>query len=212
METRAVGYLRVSTRDQVDHGHSLDAQETAIRTEVERRGWVLHEMVRENGSAARGKERPELERTLKMLSSGEAGVLVSTRLDRLSRSVVDFKLILEQSKREGWTIVLTELGVDFSSAVGNLIAGVLAEVAEFERELISERTKDGLAAAREKGIRIGRPRVMPARTRKRIKRERESGRSFASIASGLNEDAVPTCHGGERWHPSTIHKALSSST
>jgi len=205
-KVRAFGYLRVSTRDQADQGHSIAAQEKAILDEVDRRGWSLLEMVRENGSAGRGKHRPELERVLAALDGGDADVLLSTRLDRLSRSSIDFNSMLERAQRKNWNIVLTELGVDFETAVGKMVAGILAQVAEFERDLLSERTKDGMAAAKEKGIAIGRPRELEARTRRRIARERSRGRSYAAIANGLNDDQVERAHGGAAWHASTIRQ------
>lgn len=159
---RAIGYLRVSTADQADNGHGLDAQAAAITAEVERRGWDLLELVRENGSAARRRRRPEFERVLDRLGAGEADVLVSSRLDRVSRSVLDFHLLLERSRHEGWKLVVTSLGVeDLDSPEGKLFVSNLAAFAEFERDLIAQRTKDGLAAAKLKGKRVGRPRTLP---------------------------------------------------
>lgn len=205
---RALGYLRVSSKDQAEHGHSIEAQAAAIEAEAERRGWTLLELVRENGSAARGKKRPELDRLLALLAADEADVLLSTRVDRVARSVIDFMTLLETSGEQGWTLALTELSVDFSTPEGKLFASQLSGFAEFERDILSARTKDGLAAARAKGVALGRPRVMPARTRRRIERERAHGLSYAAIAEGLNVDDVETAHGGERWHASTVWKAL----
>jgi len=214
--TRAIAYQRVSTQEQSEFGHSLDAQEKAMRDEVERRGWELVEMVRENGSAGRGKARPELERVRSILAAGGADVLLSTRLDRVSRSVIDFMTLLEESRSQGWKIVLTEMGADFSTPEGRLLAGQLSSFAEYERDMISARTKAGLSAARSKGIVLGRPRSMAPKTRRRILRERARGDTFQKIAAGLNDDGVATAHAaepgepmvefvhGKRWYASTV--------
>jgi DNA invertase Pin-like site-specific DNA recombinase len=89
------------------------------------------------------------------------------------------------------------------------MANMLASFAEFERSMISQRTKDGLAAKKAAGVRVGRPRGVPERVRARIERERASGRSLRAIADGLNADAIPTGQGGSQWHASTVSKLLA---
>lgn len=79
-----------------------------------------------------------------------------------------------------------------------------------ERELISARTRQALALRKAEGARLGRPRTMASDTIERIVRERADGATFASIAEGLNRDAVPTARGGASWYPSTVRAALES--
>ncbi len=84
---------------------------------------------------------------------------------------------------------------------------MLAPFAQFERRLIAQRTKEGLAAKKAQGVVIGRPRTTPDAVARRVARERERGASLRAIARGLSEDAIPTAQGGSRWYPSTV-KAL----
>ncbi len=85
---------------------------------------------------------------------------------------------------------------------------MLATFAQFERRLISQRTKDALAVKKAQGVRIGRPPVMPRAILLRMRRERAKGMSYRAIADGLNADQVPTAQGGLRWYPATVRYAL----
>lgn len=93
--TVVLGYARVSTAEQAGDGYGLDAQEAAIREECERRGWALLEVVREEGASAKSLDRPALRHALERIAAGEASGLIAAKLDRLSRSVVDFGVLLE---------------------------------------------------------------------------------------------------------------------
>ena len=91
-----------------------------------------------------------------------------------------------------------------------MIANSVANFSQFERRLIGQRTKDALAVRKAQGVQLGRPRVMPARVVKRIEAMRKKGVSIRGIAERLNEDGVPTAHGGQRWYASTVQKVLGS--
>jgi DNA invertase Pin-like site-specific DNA recombinase len=140
---------------------------------------------------------------LAAIRRGDASGIVVPRLDRLSRSVHDFSGLLKQSRREGWQLVLADLGLDLTTPTGELIATILAALAEFERRLIGLNTKQGLAIKRAQGVRLGRPPVVPHAVHQRILNERREGRSWRGIAERLNQAGVPTAHGGIRWHAST---------
>jgi DNA invertase Pin-like site-specific DNA recombinase len=88
---------------------------------------------------------------------------------------------------------------------------VLAATAEHERRLIGERTKEGMRAAKRKGVQLGRPVVVPEETRRLIVEARERGTSLRSIADELNRLAVPTAHGGSRWYASSVRAVIVSS-
>ena len=92
-----------------------------------------------------------------------------------------------------------------------MMASVLAIFAQFERRLIGQRTRDALAVKKAQGVQLGRPRTMPDSVRKRIRQEREQGRSLAAIAAGLNADSIATAQGGSRWYPSTVSATLRAS-
>ena len=80
----------------------------------------------------------------------------------------------------------------------------MATFAQFERRLIGQRTKDALAVKKRAGVKLGRPMSVPKSIVNRITRERERGRSLRVIADGLNDEGVPTGHGGAKWHASTV--------
>jgi DNA invertase Pin-like site-specific DNA recombinase len=208
---RAIGYVRVSTSEQGESGAGLAAQRSAIEAEADRRGFELVDVV-EDVASGKDLKRPGVQDALGRLAAGEAAVLVVAKLDRLSRSLLDFAGVVARAEREGWALVALDLGVDTSTASGQLMANVLAAFAEFERKLIGQRTREGLAAKRAAGVRLGRPLSLDPAVRERIRADREAGVSFAAIARGLNADAVPTAHGGAQWHPSSVRAAAVASS
>lgn len=207
--TRVVGYLRVSTNEQADSGAGIEAQRAAIETAAANRGWQLVTVLADEGaSGSSTKNRPALETAIGLCESGGADALCVAKLDRLSRSLIDFAQLLERSAKKGWALVALDLGVDTTTPSGELVANVMMSVAQWERRAISQRTKDGLAAKKAMGVRIGRPPVLDARLVRRIRRERDAGRSLREIAERLNDDGVPTAHGGAKWHASTVRNIV----
>ncbi|CAN5199998.1 recombinase family protein [soil metagenome] len=204
-----VGYVRVSTSEQADSGAGLEAQRGAIEAEAQRRGWrllTIHEDAGTSGKSMNG--RPGLSEALSAVEAGEANGLVVAKLDRLSRSLLDFAALMEQARKRGWNLIALDLGVDTSTPSGELMANVLATFAQFERRLIGQRTKDALAVKRAQGVRLGRPREIPEKTIARISELYAAGLSVAAIARRLNEGGVSTPRGG-RWHPPGVARALS---
>lgn len=207
--TRVIGYVRVSTSEQAQSGAGLDAQRAAIRAECERRGWTL--LAVQEDAAASGRTmngRPGLANAVERLERHEADALVVSKLDRLSRSLLDFASLMERSRRKGWALVALDLGVDTSTASGEAMASVLATFAQLERRLIGERTRDALAVKRQNGVRLGRPPVLDRRLVRRIVRLRRSGATLAGIADRLNREGVSTAHGGERWRHSSVRAVV----
>ena len=205
----AVAYCRVSTTEQEVSGHSLDDQETTLRALAASRGWDVI-VVRETGSGKSLSSRPLLTTALQALDGGTVQVLMAVRLDRLSRSVADFSGLMDRADRRGWDLHVADLGLDTSTPSGRLVAQVLAATAEHERRLIGERTREGLRAARAKGVRLGRPHTLPSEVRHDVRTARESGLSLRARAEDLNARGVPTAHGGSRWHASTVRAVLNS--
>ena len=206
---RAVGYVRVSTSEQADSGLGLQAQRSAIRAEAKRREWTLVGI--EEDAGASGKSlvgRVGLEAALAIVEAGDAEALVVAKLDRLSRSLLDFAALMAQSQKRGWALVAMDLGVDTSTPAGEFLANVLASAAQWERRIISQRTKDALAVKRAQGVQLGRPRVLDAAVLDRIEAFRKSGLSLQAIADELNRAGVPTAHNGRRWYASTVRSVL----
>jgi DNA invertase Pin-like site-specific DNA recombinase len=203
-----IGYVRVSTEDQGSSGAGLAAQEAAIRSEVEQRGWRLVRIERDTLSGG-SMRRPGLQRALESVESEEASGLIVAKLDRLSRSLIDFATLVERSRKRGWEIVVLDLNVDTTTPNGEAMAGMLAVFAQWERRMIGQRTKDALAVKRSQGVKLGRPRELDERTRRRIRQLRARGWSYPGIAEKLNADHVPTAHGGKRWYPASVRAVLS---
>lgn len=195
-----VGYVRVSTAEQADSGLGLAAQVGMIEAESGRRGWNLAAIYEDAGASGKTvANRPGLDEALCAVRSEAAAALVVAKLDRLSRSLLDFAALMEQSRREGWSVVALDLGVDTTTPSGEMVANVMATFAQFERRLIGQRTRDALAIKRAQGIRLSRPRVVQAPTVERIRDLRSLGISWRAVAAALNEEQVPTGHGAMAW-------------
>jgi DNA invertase Pin-like site-specific DNA recombinase len=210
MALRVVGYIRVSTEDQADSGAGLEAQRAAINEQCRRRSWELVAMHSDTASARSLAARPGLARALADVDTGRAGALVVAKLDRLSRSLLDFSSLMERSRKKSWALVALDLGVDTTTPSGEMMANVLAVFAQFERRLIGQRTREALSVKRHQGVRLGRPPVLSPDLVAKIRRRRARGASLAAIAEHLNANAIPTAHGGHRWHVSTVRALLLS--
>jgi len=208
---QVLGYVRVSTDEQKNSGAGLAAQRAAIEAECVRRGWQLVDVIEDAGYSAKDLKRPGVQIALEALQRGEASALVVAKLDRLSRSMLDFTAVMAKASKQEWALVALDCAVDTTTPAGEAMANVLATFAQFERRLISQRTREALAAKRAAGVQLGRPTTMPGSVRARITAEREEGLTLAAIADGLNADGTPTAHGGGRWWPSTVRAALRSS-
>lgn len=204
-----IAYLRVSTNEQGHSGLGLEAQRSAIQQEAERRGWNVVEWIKDEASG-KSLKRPGIQRALERLENGGPKVLVAAKLDRIARSAIDFLGLVERAEANGWALIMIEPNVDMTDAMGRFTAGVLAQVAQLERELIARRTREALAAKRAQGARLGRPVETPDEVRERIVAAREDGLSLRAIADQLNDDEVPTAQGGRRWYASTVQSVLRS--
>jgi DNA invertase Pin-like site-specific DNA recombinase len=207
----ALGYLRVSTGRQADSGAGMEAQRRAILLEAERRGWAATDVrfIEETATGSNAK-RPGLELAREALASGDAGALVVSKMDRLSRSLLDFASIMQEAQKQKWALIALDCPVDLTTPMGEALAAIIATFAQLERKMIGERTKDALAEKRAAGVRLGRPRILPDDVRVRIMAERAEGRTLRVIAEALNADEVQTAHGGKRWHASTVRQVLAS--
>jgi DNA invertase Pin-like site-specific DNA recombinase len=211
METseKAVFYRRASTREQGDSGLGLDAQLRKLRAEAKHRGWTVVDDFHDVASGKRTNGRAGLNQALGMLRKHEADVLVVSKLDRLSRSVADFARLMEQARKERWAVVALDLNIDTTTATGELMANMLAALAQWERRLISERTKDALAERKDQGVRLGKPSPLPMQTLRTIRRLRIRGLGARRTTAWLNEHEVPTPSGeGKQWHITQVQRVL----
>lgn len=202
-----IGYLRVSTEEQASSGLGLEAQRARITAEATHKGWQVRWLVDE-GYSAKNLHRPAMREALRLLAAHEADALVVAKLDRFSRSVVDFSQTLILARKQGWAVVLLDLGVDTTTPNGKLVGGLMAQIAEWERDIIAQRTKEALAAAKSRGQRLGRPRATPDDVVAQVVGLHETGMSLRSIARSLTDSAVPTTRGAAEWRASSVRRVL----
>jgi len=148
---RAGLYARVSTNDQ----QTLPMQLRALREYAVRRGWTVALQVREVGSGA--AKRQARERLIEATRRREIDIVLVWRLDRWGRSVTDLLATLQELEHLGVGFVSLTEALDLTTPAGRAMAGLLAIFAEFERDILRERTRAGLAEARHNGTRLGRP-------------------------------------------------------
>ncbi len=202
----AVGYVRVSTNEQADSGAGLEAQRRAIALACEARGWDLAQVFEDGGASGKDLRRPGLLAALDAVDGGEAQILAVARLDRLSRSLIDFAGLMERARKRGWNLTALDLGVDTSTPQGEMMASVMATFAQFERRLIGLRTREALAVKRSQGVRLGRPPVVDAAVIRQIHILRETGMSYRELAEWLDAAGVPTPRGGQCWHANSVRR------
>ena len=123
---RVLAYVRVSTSEQASSGVGLEVQRQAIIAECKRRGWHLVETIEDAGYSARDLRRPGIQEALRALERGEASALVVAKLDRLSRSMLDFSKLMAKATREHWALVALDVAVDTSTPSGEAMANMLA--------------------------------------------------------------------------------------
>jgi len=148
---RAGLYARVSTQDQ----QTIPMQTHALREYAARRGWTVALQVKEIGSGASERERRE--HLLEAARRREIDVVLVWRLDRWGRSVTDLLATLQELEHPGVGFVSLTEALDLITPAGRAMAALLAVFAEFEREILRERVRAGLAHARQNGQRLGRP-------------------------------------------------------
>lgn len=175
---RAGLYARVSTTDQ----QTIALQVRALREYAARRGWAIALQVKEVGSGASQRERRE--KLLDAARRREIDVVLVWRLDRWGRSVADLLATLQELDHLGVGFVSLTEALDLTTPSGRAMAALLAVFAEFEREILRERVRAGLAHARLNGKRLGRPETV-ARYAAEIRKLHHSGVSKSEIARRL---------------------------
>jgi DNA invertase Pin-like site-specific DNA recombinase len=206
---RLIGYVRVSTDEQARSGLGAAAQRVKITEAVAREGHELVEMVIDDGQHGTTLQRPGLRQGLEMIAACEADGLIAAKLDRVSRSVIDFATLLAWFDDSRATLMILDPVIDTASPSGRLVANVFASVGQWEAEVIGERTTDSLAAKRARGERIGRAAVIedPNLT-KNIREMRGQGMTLRAIVDRLNSQGVPTLRGSASWQVSAVQSVL----
>ena len=175
---RAGLYSRVSTHDQ----QTLPLQNRALREYAAKRGWTIAMQVKEVGSGAAQRELRE--KLLDAARRRDIDVVLVWRLDRWGRSVADLVSTLQELEHLGVGFVSLTEALDLTTPSGRAMAGLLAVFAQFEREILRERVRAGLAHARQNGKRLGRPQTAALQT-SQVQKLHRAGISKAEIARRL---------------------------
>ena len=214
--TTMIGYLRVSTEEQANSGLGLDAQRDTIQRYADAHGWDVVWHVDE-GLSAKSLDRPQLQAALTRLhvtpKRRDVDGIVVAKLDRLSRSVHDFSGLLKLATSRKWAVVAIDLGVDTSTPTGKLVANVMMSVAEWEREVIGERTSAAMQAAKRAGRHMGRVSKLSEATGARLLALRAT-HTLVATADALNAEGHTTPTGAP-WTENAVckaHKRLTSAS
>jgi DNA invertase Pin-like site-specific DNA recombinase len=219
----AFGYIRVSTDGQATDGVSLDAQRDRITAWCLGNGFTLNQVFVDAGlSGGRSDNRPGLQSALDAVCKVH-GVLVVYSLSRLARSTKDTIQIGERLDKSTADLVSLSEKIDTTSAAGKMMFRMLAVLAEFERDQISERTSTAMKFKAAQGQRVGKvpfgfdlagdavtlvPNAIEQESIAIIHELRKEGKTLRAIAAALNQRQIPTKE-GKPWTHSTIQRILS---
>lgn len=206
--TTMIGYLRVSTEEQASSGLGLEGQRDTIQRYADAHSWdvIWYE---DAGLSAKSLDRPQLQAALARAhiipKRRDVDGIVVAKLDRLSRSVVDFAGVLELARAKKWALVAIDLGVDTSTPTGELVANVMMSVAQWERRVIGERTSAAMQAAKRQGRHMGRVSALPISTGERLLTLRAT-HTLDRTAQQLNVNGLTTAM-GLPWSANAVGKA-----
>ena len=217
---KAIGYVRVSTSEQAIEGISLENQKLKIKTYCNLNDLELVEIIEDVGSG-KNLKREGIQHLLDRIRNKAVDALIVYKLDRLSRKVIDVLTLIETFEKNGITFHSLNEKIDTDTAIGRFFLNITASLAQMERDLISERTKDALQMKIANGERAGQ---VPFGYRLAndgntlIKHEKEQeaisltkrlkgqGYSYRSICKGLEDKGYKA--NGKGWHPQTIKNIL----
>jgi DNA invertase Pin-like site-specific DNA recombinase len=224
MKTKGIGYVRVSTDKQADRGVSLEAQVEKIRAMATVHDVELLDVIVDAGESAKDLDRPGMVRILEMVQSRAVGMVIVAKLDRLTRSVKDLAVLLEQFQRRGVSLVSVAESLDTGSASGRLVLNIMVSVSQWEREAIGERTRDAMRHKKSKLEFVGNapygfrqaadkrhvePEPGEQAILERIHRLRNGGKSLRKIADQLNRLKIRTRQGSP-WRHEYVARLLKA--
>lgn len=215
---KVIGYCRVSSQEQASEGLSLQMQQDKIRQYAQLHDLELIEIITDAGVSAKNiSGRPGLTKALDMVLNGDVDGLVSWKLDRVFRSLLDATQTLEQFKRASKRLILISEMIDTGSAMGEFVYNLFASLAQLERRLTGERTKSVLESKKSRNEHVGKPRYgytpegkfLACNTEQQLViqkvKDMSSSMSCRAIAKALNEQGILTKQ-AKLW----THKQISA--
>jgi site-specific DNA recombinase len=216
---KAIGYIRVSTDEQAKDGFSLEAQAEKVRAYATAKGWDLKGII-EDERSAKDLNRPGIQKIIKGCQGKDFEVVIICKLDRMTRNVRDLGYLVQDIfEKSGVAFSSIADNFDTTTANGKLVLNILGSVAQWERDIISERTKEVLThkrlVKRERAgvVPLGYDladngrNLIPNRKElevvRQVKAFRNRGWSYGRIAKHLNHLGAPTKRGGQ-WRAWTV--------
>ena len=178
---RVAIYARVSTKEQ-----TTETQVAQLSAYCQTRGWADVSVFRDDGISGVRDNRPELDRLRERMLHGEFESVVVSKMDRLGRSLGMILRFWDEADAAGVRVIVIDQGIDTSTPAGRLQRNMLAALAEFERELILERTQAGVARAKALGKKFGAPRKIPESVAREVRERRDRGESLRMISQKMN--------------------------
>ena len=211
---KAIGYVRVSTDKQADHGISLEAQAEKVRAMATVQGVELVDIIVDAGQSAKTLDRPGMARLLKLVDSRAVDCVIVAKLDRITRSVKDLAELLDRFNRRDVSLVSVADSLDTRTAAGRLVLNIMVSVSQWEREAIGERTKDAMAHMKATGARVGNiafgfqlgenGQLVPNQAERdiiaKVRELQVAGYSLREIAAELNRQGFTTRRGSAWRH------------
>jgi site-specific DNA recombinase len=220
-DMRTIAYIRVSTQEQAREGISLDNQRAKIEAYCQLHDLELVTVIKDGGHSGKDLKRPGMQRLMDLIAGRRVQAVVVYKLDRLSRRVIDTLSIIELMSKHGVALHSLSEKIDTGSAMGKFFLNIMASLAQMERDLISERTKDALQHLVRNGQRAGQipygyrlgedgKTLVPLKSEQkaisRMTQLRNEGLSYGDICRILTAEGFPPA--GEKWHAQTVRRAL----
>ena len=221
---KAVGYIRVSTEEQVREGISLEVQEDKVKKYADLHNLRLTEIIRDEGKSGKDLDREGIQKIITLCKDRSVDHLIVYKMDRLTRRTLDLLTLVEEVFKPNKVQFhsITER-VDTSTAQGKFFLTIIGAMSQMERDLISERTSEALRYKISQGENVGSPPLgFLAEDKKlyrvdgefevveHIKRLKRKELSLRQIANRLNEQKIPTKRGGS-WYAGTVRYILRNS-
>jgi DNA invertase Pin-like site-specific DNA recombinase len=215
---KAVGYIRVSTSEQATEGISLDNQRAKIKAYCELEDLELMDIIEDAGKSGKNLRREGILELIGKVKGKKIDSIVVYKLDRLSRKVIDTLTLIETFEKAGITFHSLNEKIDTSTAMGRFFLNITASLAQMERDLISERTKDALQMKISNNERAGQipygyrlaedgntllPIPQEQEMIQTIKRLHSQGMGYRAICRELGAIGQ-----GKKWHPQTVKNIL----
>jgi len=207
-------YIRVSTQDQAQHGFSLDAQQDALQNYAKALGYEIFKLYKDEGKSAKDMNRPEMINLLRDAEARKFQAIFIYKLDRFSRSLKDLILTIDKLKDWGIDFISLQDKIETASASGKLMFQIIGAFAEFERNIIGDRTKFGMERkAREGGFITKAPKGYRLSNKKLLVDDEESKKVKTIFEEFLNSEISLTQLAKKNdMTTAGIKKLLSNST